>query len=62
MKNNNTQEEFYRVQDEYFERFNVNFPTLCVRHLGEEEIIKLIKKCLDDNKPTDLSDEHDVDY
>ena len=61
MKSNNTEEEFYKVQDEYFERFNDTFPTYCVRYLGKEEIIKLIKKCLEDNKPTDLCNE-DVDY
>lgn len=59
---NNTEEEFYRVQEEYFERFNDTFPTYCVRYLGKEKKVKLIKKCLDDNKPTDICDEPDIDY
>ncbi len=62
MRKENIDEEFYRIQDEYFERFNDTFPTYCVRYLSIEEIIKLIQKCLDENKPTDLCSEEDVDY
>ena len=55
-------EKLEKLQDEYFKKFKDTFPTYCVKDKSIEEIIKLIQKCIDDGKPTNLCDEEDVDY
>lgn len=49
---------------EYNEKFDDVFPTSAFRGLTEKEIIKLIQKCIDENKKYvgDLSDDPDVIY
>lgn len=46
----------------YTEQFDDNFPIFAVRGMDEDEIIKIVQKCLDENKPfiTDCPD--GVDY
>jgi len=36
---------------EYADRFNENFPIFHLRHLDDGQIVKIIRKCLDDGKP-----------
>lgn len=37
--------------DDYVEMFNENFPTFMVVGMDEEEIVKIIEKCLKDKEP-----------
>ncbi|URN40897.1 hypothetical protein [Peptoniphilus genitalis] len=36
---------------EYSEKFKENFPIFIVRDLNEEEIVKLVKDAIENNKP-----------
>lgn len=36
---------------EYADKFKDNFPIFYVNHLDEDEMVKLIKKCIKDGKP-----------
>lgn len=39
---------------QYVEKFGDNFPLFCIRGMDEDEIIKLVQKSLDDNKPVEV--------
>lgn len=46
----------------YTEQFDDNFPIFAVRGMDEDEIIKIVQKCLDENKPYDHEYLDGVDY
>ena len=39
---------------QYVEKFGDNFPLFCIRGLGEDEIILMLQKSLDENKPVEV--------
>ncbi len=47
---------------EYKERFDDNFPVMCFMGVADEEIVKLINKALDNNKPYVMDFENGVVY
>lgn len=44
-------EEMSKILLEYSEKFNDNFPVFIVRNLGKDEIIRLAKEAIENNKP-----------
>lgn len=48
--------------NQYVKQFDYNFPIFAVREKGEDEIIKIIQKCLDENKPFITKCPDGVDY
>ena len=48
--------------NKYAEQFDDNFPIFAVRGKNEDEIIKIIQKCLDENKPFEPKYLDGVDY
>ncbi len=46
----------------YAEQFGDNFPIFYVRGMAEDEIIKLVQKSLDKNKPYEPEYLDDADY
>lgn len=53
---------FDKLLDEYQERFEENFPLMLCRTMEEDEIIKIIQKCLDDDEPYEPELNNDADY
>lgn len=49
-----------KLLEEYKEKFGDAFPMFVVRNLDDGEIIKLVQKCIEANKPLELED--GVDY
>lgn len=47
---------------EYVETFGDSFPLFCLMDLTDEEIIKLIKQCLKENKPYEVEQSEGVQY
>lgn len=39
-----------KMLDAYIEHFEENFPMMLCRHMEEDEIIKLIQKCIDNDE------------
>ena len=48
--------------NKYAEQFDDNFPIFAVRGKNEDEIIKIIQKCLDENKHFEPKYLDGVDY
>lgn len=48
--------------NKYVEQFDDNFPIFAVRGKDEDEIIKIIQKCLDENQPYKAEYLGGVDY
>jgi 2-oxo-4-hydroxy-4-carboxy--5-ureidoimidazoline (OHCU) decarboxylase len=46
----------------YAEQFGDNFPIFVVRDKDENEIIKIIQNCLDENMPYEAEYLDDIDY
>jgi hypothetical protein len=48
-----------RALDMYADHFKDNFPIMAVRHMDEDEMIKMIEKAIKENKPyeADYDDE-----
>ena len=42
-----------KLLNEYVEKFNENFPIFLFRGKEDEEVIKMIQKCIDENKVLD---------
>lgn len=42
-----------KLLNEYVEKFNENFPICLFRGKEDEEVIKMIQKCIDENKVLD---------
>lgn len=47
---------------EYADQFGDNFPIFDVKHLDEDEIIKIIESAIEKNEPYDPDYQDDVDY
>jgi len=47
---------------QYVEKSGDNFPFFCFCGLGEAEIILMLQKCLDENKPVEVKYIDGVDY
>ena len=43
--------ELDKLLDEYQGQFEENFPLMLCRHMEDDEIINIIKKCLKDDEP-----------
>lgn len=46
----------------YAEQFGDNFPIFVVRDKDENEIVKIIQNCLDENMPYETEYLDDIDY
>ena len=51
-----------KLLDEYQGRFGENFPLMLCRTMEEDEIIKNIQKCLDDDAPYEPELNDKADY
>lgn len=47
---------------EYADMFNDNFPIMAFKATAEDEIIKLIKDCIDNNKPYNIKYDKGKEY
>lgn len=47
---------------EYRDKFDDNFPIMSLRSASEDEIIRLIKDCIDKGKPYEIKYNLDVQY
>jgi hypothetical protein len=45
-----------RLLTKYADRFGENLPMFFLRSKTEEEIIEIVRKCLDEGKPFDVGD------
>ena len=45
--------------DKYKDKFGECFPLMLTRGMSDKQIMKLVKKCLDDNKPYEVDNEYD---
>ena len=48
--------------NQYAKHFGENFPIFIARNLTEKEIIKIIDKCINENKPYEVTTDDDCDY
>ena len=48
--------------NQYVDHFGENFPIFIVRDLSEDEIIKIIDDCINNNKPYEVETQEDVFY
>ena len=48
--------------NQYAEHFGENFPIFIVRHLDENEVVKIIDECISNNKPYEVDSQDDVFY
>ena len=53
---------FEKLLTEYADKFDENFPLFQVRHLDEDEIIKLIEAALENDEPYEVEEQENVDY
>ena len=53
---------FEKMLNEYQEHFEENFPLMLCRHMDEDEIIEIIKKCLDEDEPYDPELDPEANY
>lgn len=52
-----------KLFDEYFEKFNEEFPLIMFMSKSNEEIIQVIKKCIIENQPvSDFNEDNNVKY
>lgn len=52
----------FELLNQYVEKFNDNFPIMCVRDMDESEIIYSIEKCIRDDTLYNLNLNDTVDY
>ncbi|WP_156350807.1 hypothetical protein [Psychrobacillus sp. FJAT-21963] len=50
------------ILQQYADKFGDNFPIMAVLHLEDAEIVKLIKKAIEDNKPYEAEYEDQRNY
>jgi hypothetical protein len=48
--------------NQYAEHFGENFPIFIARGLEEDEIIKIIDECIENDKPYEVESDNDSDY
>jgi hypothetical protein len=56
------EKEFDKLADEYFDKFNRNYPIMITDDFTFDEAIKEIKEALKSGKPIERILEDDVDY
>ena len=47
------------LMDKYKDKFGECFPLMLTRGMSDKQIMELVKKCLDDNKPYEVDNEYD---
>lgn len=50
------------ILNEYADKFNENFPIVSFMGTPEDEIIKIVRNCIDKNKPYEMNYEEGVLY
>lgn len=48
--------------EQYLEKFDDQFPLMLVRGMDEEEIITILKKCIEENKPYEIEFDEYANY
>ena len=48
--------------NQYAEHFGENFPIFITRGLSEDEIIKIIDDCIEQNKPYEVETDENANY
>lgn len=51
-----------KLLDQYQEQFGENFPMMLCRTMDDEEIIEIIEKCFEDNKPYEPELNEEANY
>ena len=54
--------ELDKLLDEYQDQFEENFPLMLCRHMDDDEIIDIIKNCLEDDEPYEPDIDPDANY
>lgn len=51
-----------KLLEEYVDKFNENFPIFLLKGIDEDEIMEMIKKCIDEDKPCEIEVDENDDY